>query len=503
MTMKPEVSSLQGRVGRASFLRLIGMATGLSFIPSSLSAVGARPALGATADILADGQYPIGLWWPPPPEKTSVQRYRQIAEAGFNFVIGGNGVGNDAENTQALKAASANGLRYLLRDSRLYRIISDSVSGASRTSAPTAETPSLMQYLLEQAESESASRRTSKPSEQDTSYSAAGTTEDEVRLRIRELLDLFGDNPALAGLNLYDEPSSTLFGILALARQALKRRAPRELPYINVWPSYASSSALGTTTYEGYLERYMSRVRPPILCFDHYPLLSGGGITADYFYNWATIRKFSLKYGVPSWVFIQSVGFDPSYSGFQDRRRPNEAEIRWQVNVSLAYGAKGIQYFTYWTPDVPRDAPIQFGEALVSLNGRRTALYDYAKRVVGKVLLPFVSESVVHTREERLPRGADPFKADGYVSSVSGSPLILGRFRKPGAPDVRYLLVVNRSFANAAKSQLTLSRSVRGVFKLDTSRDRFTKVTLQATHGNRYLGLRLSPGGAQLYQLRT
>ena len=123
--------------------------------------------------------------------------------------------------------------------------------------------------------------------------------------------------------------------------------------------------------------------------------------------------------------------------------------------------------------------------------------------MVGKVLLPLVSESVVHAREERLPWGADPFKADGYVSSVSGSPLILGRFRKPGAPDVRYLHVVNRSFANVAKSRLELSRSVRGVFKLDTSRDRFIKVTLQAANGHRYVGLTLSPGGAQLYQLRT
>jgi hypothetical protein len=415
-----------------------------------------------------------------------VRRYRQIAEAGFNFVIGGNGVGNDAENTQALEAASANGLRFLLRDSRLWRTVRDSV-----------------------VDSEPVTRTTSKPGEQDTSYSAAGTTEDELRLRIREILDLFGDSPALAGLHLYDEPTSSLFGILAVARQALKRQAPEELPYINVWPSYASSSALGTATYEGYLERYMSRVHPPILCFDHYPLLSRGGITADYFYNWATIRKYSLKFGVPSWVFIQSVGFDPSYSGFQDRRRPNEAEIRWQVNVSLAYGAKAIQYFTYWTPEVPRDAPIQFGEALVSLNGRRTALYDYAKRVnrylkvVGKVLLQLVSESVVHAREERLPWGAHPFKADGYVSSVSGSPLILGRFRKPGAPDVRYLLAVNRSFANVAKSRLTLSRSVRGVFKLDTGTGNFVRVALQASQGRRYFRLKLAPGAAQLYQLRT
>ena len=68
---------------------------------------------------------------------------------------------------------------------------------------------------------------------------------------------------------------------------------------------------------------------------------------------------------------------------------------------------------------------------------------------------------------------------------------------------MRYLHVVNRSFANVAKSRLELSRSVRGVFKLDTSRDRFIKVTLQAANGHRYVGLTLSPGGAQLYQLRT
>ena len=86
-------------------------------------------------------------------------RYRQIAEAGFNFVIGGNGVSNDAENARALKAASANGLRFLLMDGRLRRALRESVAA----SGP-------------------APRSTPKPREEDTSYSAAGTTEDEVRL---------------------------------------------------------------------------------------------------------------------------------------------------------------------------------------------------------------------------------------------------------------------------------------------------------------------------------
>ena len=507
--VEPEASLFEQRLSRNRFLRMVGMGAGLSLFPSSLAALGAGSALGATADILSDGRYPIGLWWPPPPEQTTAYRYEQIAEAGFNFVIGGNGVGSEAENAQALKAAAANGLRFLPTDSKLRSIIADSSNRAAAATTQDAETPSLMQYLLEQEGPEPGSRSASEPGEQDSTYSAAGTAEDEVRLRIQELLDLYEGSPALAGLNLYDEPGSGLFRILGVARQTMRHRAPREMPYANVWPSYASTSALGTTTYEGYLERYMRTVHPPLLGFDHYPLLSGGGITGDYFYNWATIRKFSLRFGVPSWVFIQSVGFDSSYSGFQDRRRPNEAEILWQANVSLAYGAKGIQYFTYWTPKTARDASIRFGEALVSASGRRTALYDYARRVnaylrvMGKALLPLVSESVVHAREERLPRGAKAFKADGYVSAVGGSPLVLGRFRKPGEPDARYLFAANRSFANAAKSRLTLSRSVRGVFKLNTGTGRFVRVTLQTAHGRRYVGLKLARGEARLYRLHT
>ncbi len=43
---------------------------------------------------------------------------------------------------------------------------------------------------------------------------------------------------------------------------------------------------------------------------------------------------------IPFWTFVQTCSFN---SG---RRIPTEADILWQVNTALAYGAKGIQYFT-------------------------------------------------------------------------------------------------------------------------------------------------------------
>ena len=102
-----------------------------------------------------------------------------------------------------------------------------------------------------------------------------------------------------------------------------------------------------------------------------------------------------------------------------------------------------------------------------------------------------------------MPLGAKPFKADGYVSAVSGSPLILGRFLMPGVPDVRYFFVTNRSLARVAESRLALSRSVRGVFKLDIGTGEFVGVSPQSADRRRYLGLKLARGEARLYRLHT
>ncbi len=160
-----------------------------------------------------------------------------------------------------------------------------------------------------------------------------------------------------------------------------------------------------------------------------------------------------------------------------------------------------MQYFTYWTPK--DSTTIEFGQALLTESGKRTPLYDYAKRangylkVVGKTLLPLVSESVFHANEDPLPPGATAFPetGDGYVKSVSGSKVILGSFRNPAGGTDRYLLVVNRSFGDGenATIKLTLDESVK-VSELDSSTGTFNAITLNDTV--------LAPGRARLYLLQ-
>jgi hypothetical protein len=438
----------------------------LSFVPASLTVLPGTASAQTTTPvvvptILGGTEYPIGLWWPPPPSETTVERYQEIAAAGFNFVVGGNGVSNDDINPAALEAARNSSLRFLLMDGRLQRIIRFSAN----YSDPRAE----------------------------------------VRHRIQLLLRRYGGNTALAGLNLYDEPTRQMFGLVGYAREALQGLAPNQLPYVNIWPSYVSSTEMGIASWEECLQLYLSEVKPPHLCFDHYPLLSGTEITSDYFYNWVVVRGHALRLGIPSWVFIQSIDYKPGSNPANHRRRPNEPEILWQANVSLAYGAKGIQYFTYWSPSAAPDAVTQFGEALVTVDGRLTPLYDYAKRVnsylkvIGKVLLPLASESVVHAGENPLPRGATAFTPDTYVKSISGSPVILSKFRKPAGGTERYLLIVNRSFNNAANTQLTLDGSVRGVSELNSGTGTFAQVTPRS---GGMLPLTIAPGAARLYLLK-
>ncbi len=486
---------------RGEFLRLAGgAAAGLS-LSGGLGVFGADEA--RAAENLGGDRFPVGLWWPPPPEKTTDVRYREIADAGFNFVIGGNMVGDgsvvensDVKNAKSLEAASANDLRFILHDVKLRQAINETSSERSFSSSSAVGSP-MGELRLEEDREDGGGSRT---------FDAESGSRVAIRDRIAEILETHGDSPALAGINLYDEPKANLFGKVAYAKDFLRELDADLLPYVNVWPSYASPAAMGVGDYPTYLQRYMGDVRPPMLSFDHYPLLAGKSHTGDYFYNWEVIRRNALQAGVPSWAFIQSVDFDGSAVGLAKRRRPSRADLLWQVNVSLAYGAKGIQYFTYWTPE---NMPSEYGQALISKSGNRTPIYDDARSVngylsaVGLALAPMRSETVVHAGSKKPPLGTKQFRRDAYVSSVSGPPIIMGWLRRPGAnKNTRFLFMVNRSSVEKSANVLTMNPKVGALSRFVPATERFAPVKKRRKErGPRRLRAALAPGAAQLFQI--
>ncbi len=119
---------------------------------------------------------------------------------------------------------------------------------------------------------------------------------------------------------------------------------PKHSPLINLFPSYGSPKQLGFDDFPAYVRGFIETVKPDVLSFDHYPLREPQAGTTDWFGDLAVVRSESRKAGIPFWICLQSEGIRGGL------RIPSRAEILWQASTVLAYGARGVVWFTYWTP---------------------------------------------------------------------------------------------------------------------------------------------------------
>jgi len=432
-----------------------------STLPAAAATAQASAVTGAVAPaavpspdelpLTGGSEFPIGLFWPPHPYASTAQRFAEIKSAGFDFVISGNYAGD------------GNIFQYqlgLARDAGLQMLISDDI-----------QIRNMSRWF----------------SISDTPTDFLSVTPDEARALYIRARDAYGPFSSLAGFNFYDEPGPGWFGSLAKAVAISRELAPQLLPYINLFPSDDPS----------YYRSFVDIVKPSLISFDRYPLLSEGREDTNYFHNWAIVRDAALHGDIPAWTFIQTLAYN-------NHREPTAAELLWQVNISLAYGAKGIQYFTYWTPEAARGEG--FGPALITVDGKRTPRYDAAKTInttwlhqVGRELKPLVSESVVHANENPLPNGTVGFTPTNLVQAISGNSLVVGTFRaRDAASGDRWLLVANRSHSTRARATITLNNQAvasAGIFQ--PAKQTYTP------HRTGPIPVDLPPGAATLIKLTT
>ncbi len=418
--------------------------------PASARTGAAASASCADLPLVGGAEFPIGLYWPPHPYATTVERYAQIREAGFTFLITGNYVDDSAILSQSLAIADQVGLKVLV-----------------------ASDPDVQNLAARFTISD------------DRSVPMSITTADARKLAT-DALNRYRGFGSFAGFSLGDEPPAGRFPSLAKAFAVAREVAPDYTPYSNLVPGSGSG-------YQSFVRQFVDTVHPPMLSFDRYPLLTSGEDT-QYFANWAIIRSEGLRANIPTWTFVQSV----EYNG---HRFPTAAELLWQINTSLAYGCKGIQYFTYWQPDPARGEG--FGRALTTADGTLTPLYSAAKNInttwlsqVGVELKPLVSELAVHANETP-PAGATGFTPDSYLSGTSGSAAVLGRFRPTDAAKTRWLLIANRQYNTSATTTVTLNQAT--VTKVSVFDPASRAYVAQADRTK--IVATLAPGAAALYRL--
>jgi hypothetical protein len=120
------------------------------------------------------------------------------------------------------------------------------------------------------------------------------------------------------------------------------------------------------------------------------------------------------------------------------------AHLRVQVYSILAYGARAVQYFTYWTPKADT---WNFHDGPLTHEGKRTAVYDRVKEVnrevqaLRGVFLGAEVQSVGHTGQ-RLPAGTRPYRPVAPVRQVkTDGGAVVSHLANGGR---RFLMVVNR-----------------------------------------------------------
>lgn len=299
----------------------------------------------------------------------------------------------------------------------------------------------------------------------------------------------YGSHSALYGYYLKDEPNYQDFRALGQINAEFLRHDPQHLPYVNLFPTYASAKQLGTPTYADHLDKYLQIVKPRVLSYDHYCLMRDGSDRRDYFENLSLIREHGLRYGVPPWNIILS----HPHLAYRD---PTVGEMRWQVYTSLAYGMKGIMWFTYWTVEAWGNK----GEVgIVDGAGKPARLYPIVRelngemKVLGRTLLGLTSTGVFHTGE--TPAGCRRLGPDALVSAPVDVSLVLGFFRDEKGVD--YVMVVNSDHDESVEAPLTFLPHIVSVAEISATDGTERPVSLsghQATFG-------LAPGDGKLLKL--
>ncbi|MBI2302487.1 MAG: hypothetical protein HYU66_26575 [Armatimonadetes bacterium] len=383
-------------------------------------------------------EFPIGYWYGPPAEYNTRETWQAVKDAGFTF--GGMGNYGVDGNPKMLDLCAEVGLKAIVIDGRLAWQV---------------------------------------------------TAGDHWRETLAEVVKDYGSHPALLGYYLQDEPHYSLFDALGKVSQELQRIDPRHLPYINLFPTYASVEQLGNPTFADHLETFLRIVQPGVLSYDHYALLRDGGLRGDYFENLALIRAAAQRHGVAPWDIFLSL----PHLGYRD---PTAAEMRWQAYTALAYGMKGLMYFTYWThPDWEKDGQT----AIVHPDGKPARLYPIVQAVnrevqaLGPTLLGLTSTAVYHTGP--IPAACTRLEGDAVLSVEGDPPLVIGLFED--AQQQTYAMLVNRDYAAAADVVVHFKPHVKQVLAVSPQDGR----EQPAAFDKGVLGLHLEPGDGRLFRLVT
>jgi hypothetical protein len=372
-------------------------------------------------------QFPIMTWHSVPANEATPERYREMADAGFNMSFSNFEKAEQLE--KALKACDGTGIKLM---------------------------------------------------------AACG----ELHTKTAETIKRFKGNKNVAGWFLRDEPICDGFPDMTKLADSIRTADDSHVLYLNLLP-YTSGEALHCKDYRDYVARFIKEVGIGLVSFDMYPVITNGGylhLKKEYYETLETISSEAAKAGQPFWAFSLST----PHSTFESQYPvPTRHSLRLQIFSDLAYGAQGIQYFTYWNPGksdfVYYNAPIT--------DGVRTEVWDMLgelNREVQRLSWVFLGDKVVNVAHtgDSIPIGTKPLTSlPRQITEVksSGTGVLVSQLQNGKN---HFLMVVNRDIVNRQQVTVKTTPTVNRVMPSGKT----VKASLYSS------SLWLDPGDYLLYQ---
>jgi hypothetical protein len=277
-----------------------------------------------------------------------------------------------------------------------------------------------------------------------------------------------------------------------------------QLGYANLFPMFdpaangAYAQDFGTDparAYAAYLRAYLAEFDPTgepasVLSFDHYPFQESARPGKYWFSGLAIARDAALESSRPRdnqvvalWVIVQCTNFRPR--GGAMGRHFTPAMLRWQAWSAVAYGAKGIAYWTL-SPAEDTVAKLGFGPGVFDADGRPTALFASVKRLnaelhaLGPRLMELDPLGAWHAAAEGQSGVVDgrwdaPAALDGVLAGVrgvatgSGSRDALVTVFRQRTTGETWVMVVNKSLGASRTFTVQLTQPAGGIERIRRS----------------------------------
>lgn len=292
----------------------------------------------------------------------------------------------------------------------------------------------------------------------------------------------FKSHPALGGYYIGDEPKSDLFAAYGATASRIRAVDNTHFCYVNL-PRITHSDPYfgkGTTNYIEYINDFLAKINPEFISYDNYTVYypkDDPGLVVDpsMYENLEVIRNAALSANKDFWAFCltssHSVGSGLNYRLYPD---PLIGHMRFYVYSDLAYGAQGIEYFTYWQAGAST-VPNQWGDLFlsgpISFEGVKGPIYDRLKTInteIKNLSFVFADAKVKWVRHtgSTVPRGTTKLTTElgstPFTKLQATGGLIVSLLEKDGT---NYLVLVNRDPAKPIDLTIETGTAVKRVLK--------------------------------------